>query len=47
MIHLQKIGLAATSTVRQNRVKEKIDVPKKQLEEELFHFTMRIQNWIT
>ena len=44
MIHLQKIGLAATGTVRQNRVKAKIDMPKKQIEEQLFHFTMRIQN---
>ena len=44
MIHLQKIGLAATGTVRQNCVKAKIDMPKKQLEEQLFHFTMGIQN---
>ena len=29
MIHLQKIGLAAAGTVRQNRVKAKIDMPKK------------------
>ena len=29
MIHLQKIGLAATNTVRQNRVEAKIDMPKK------------------
>ena len=29
MIHLQKIGLAATGRVRQNRVKAKIDMPKK------------------
>ena len=28
MIHLQKIGLAATGRVRQNRVKAKIDMPK-------------------
>ena len=47
MIHLQKIGLAATGTVRQNRGKAKIYMPKKQLDEQLFHFTMGIQNWIT
>jgi len=29
MIHLKKIGLSATGTVRQNRVKTKIDVLKK------------------
>jgi len=29
MIHLKKIGLSATRTVRQNRVKTKIDVLKK------------------
>ena len=29
MIHLQKTGLAATSTVRQNCVKAKIDMPKR------------------
>ena len=44
MIHLQKIGLAATGTVRRNRIKAKLDMKKKQLEEQLFHFTMGIQN---
>ena len=29
MIHIQKIGLAETGTVRRNRVKAKIDMPKK------------------
>ena len=29
MVHLQKIGLAATGTVRQIRLKAKIDMPKK------------------
>ena len=29
MIHSQKIGLAETGTVRHNRVKAKIDIPKK------------------
>ncbi|XP_058809867.1 piggyBac transposable element-derived protein 3-like [Phymastichus coffea] len=29
MVHLDKLGLSATGTVRQNRVKEKVEMPKK------------------
>lgn len=29
MVHLEKIGLKATDTVRQNRVKEKTEIPRK------------------
>jgi len=46
ILHLKKIGLSATGTVRQNRVKINVDLPKNVIEARLHLFTIRVQKSI-